>query len=98
MKFELYYCVLIIFFNCIFLLQERSVLNLTSHGLKLKNFPEGPMPEEVERIVLEFHLLDFAGCSLTMLDAPLLSAFVERWHPETSSFHLPFGGDDGNSG
>ena len=21
----------------------------------------------------------------------LLSTFVERWHPETSSFHLPFG-------
>ncbi|XP_021742877.1 protein MAIN-LIKE 1-like [Chenopodium quinoa] len=22
---------------------------------------------------------------------PLISAFVERWHPETNSFHLPFG-------
>ncbi|XP_058776792.1 protein MAIN-LIKE 1-like [Vicia villosa] len=35
--------------------------------------------------------MDFAGCSLTMLDASLLSAFVDRWHSETSSFHLPFG-------
>ncbi|XP_058734138.1 protein MAIN-LIKE 2-like [Vicia villosa] len=34
--------------------------------------------------------MDFAGCSLTMLDASLLSAFVERWHPETSSFHHLF--------
>ncbi|XP_050233243.1 protein MAIN-LIKE 1-like [Mercurialis annua] len=25
------------------------------------------------------------------LDIPLLSAFVERWHPDTNSFHLPFG-------
>lgn len=25
------------------------------------------------------------------LDSPLISAFIERWHPETSSFHLPFG-------
>ncbi|XP_050223492.1 protein MAIN-LIKE 1-like [Mercurialis annua] len=25
------------------------------------------------------------------LDIPLLSAFVERWQPDTSSFHLPFG-------
>ncbi|XP_073223572.1 protein MAINTENANCE OF MERISTEMS-like [Cicer arietinum] len=26
-----------------------------------------------------------------MADAGLISAFVERWHRETSSFHLPFG-------
>jgi len=24
-------------------------------------------------------------------DAPLIAAFVERWHPETNSFHMPFG-------
>ncbi|XP_058734224.1 protein MAIN-LIKE 1-like [Vicia villosa] len=49
------------------------------------------MPEKMRRIVQDFHLMDFAGCSLTMLDASLLLAFVERWHPKTSSFHLPFG-------
>ncbi|XP_058741837.1 protein MAIN-LIKE 1-like [Vicia villosa] len=70
--------------------EERPVLKVTSHGLKLKNFPERPMSEQVARIVRDFHLLDFDGCSLTMLDAPLLSTFVERWHPETPSFHLPF--------
>ncbi|XP_058755208.1 protein MAIN-LIKE 2-like [Vicia villosa] len=64
--------------------EERPVLKVTSHGSKLKNFPERPMPEEVARIVQEFHLLDFAGCSLTMLDAPLLSAFVERWDQATT--------------
>ncbi|XP_058759212.1 protein MAIN-LIKE 1-like [Vicia villosa] len=71
--------------------REHSVLKLTSHGSKLKNFLEGQMPEEVAGIVREFHLLVFFGCSLTMLDAPLLSTFIERWHPETSTFHLPFG-------
>ncbi len=25
------------------------------------------------------------------LDMPLISAFVERWQPETNTFHLPFG-------
>jgi len=25
------------------------------------------------------------------LDVPLLCAFIERWQPDTSSFHLPFG-------
>ncbi|XP_058786423.1 uncharacterized protein LOC131661034 [Vicia villosa] len=71
--------------------EERPVLKLTSHGSKLKNFPERPMIEQVARIVRDFHLMEFAICSLTMLDAPLLSAFLEIWHLETSSFHLSFG-------
>ncbi|XP_058784748.1 protein MAIN-LIKE 1-like [Vicia villosa] len=71
--------------------EERPVLKVTSHGSKLKNFPERPMSDEVARIVREFLLLDFVECFMTMLDAPLLSAFIERWHPETSSFHLPLG-------
>ncbi|XP_021854018.2 protein MAINTENANCE OF MERISTEMS-like [Spinacia oleracea] len=25
------------------------------------------------------------------IDAPLISAFVERWQPDTNTFHLPFG-------
>ncbi|XP_057250660.1 protein MAIN-LIKE 1-like [Beta vulgaris subsp. vulgaris] len=30
-------------------------------------------------------------CMFPHHNAPLISAFVERWHPETNSFHLPFG-------
>ncbi|CAI8603504.1 unnamed protein product [Vicia faba] len=66
-------------------------MKITSHGSKSKNFHESPMPEEVKTIVRDFHLLEFVECSLTMLNAFLLSAFVERWHPEISSFHLSFG-------
>jgi len=29
--------------------------------------------------------------SYNMIDHSLICAFVERWHEETSSFHLPFG-------
>ncbi|GAU30353.1 hypothetical protein TSUD_57640 [Trifolium subterraneum] len=44
---------------------------------------EGPKPE------LRIASL---GTKLTgWVDPQLLSAFTERWHPETSSFHMPFG-------
>lgn len=49
------------------------------------------MLEQASSIVRDFELLNFFDCSLTMLDAPLLTAFVERWHKKTSSFHLLFG-------
>lgn len=29
-------------------------------------------------------------CNYPHVDAAMLIAFVERWHPETSSFHFPF--------
>jgi len=29
--------------------------------------------------------------SYSLIDHSLICAFVERWHEETSSFHLPFG-------
>ncbi|XP_074277498.1 protein MAINTENANCE OF MERISTEMS-like [Silene latifolia] len=31
-------------------------------------------------------------CFTTGLDDNLLSAFIERWHPDTNTFHMPFGG------
>lgn len=64
---------------------------MTSHASKLKDFPKIPMPEQVSRIVRDFELLDFSHCSITVLDAPLLTTFVKRWNKETSSFHLSFG-------
>lgn len=64
---------------------------VTSHGSKMKDFLNILMPEQVNWIIQDFQVLDFAHCSLTMLDIPLLSTFVERWHEETSSFHLLFG-------
>ncbi|XP_021742236.1 protein MAINTENANCE OF MERISTEMS-like [Chenopodium quinoa] len=31
------------------------------------------------------------SCMFKHIDMPLISAFVERWQPDTNSFHLPFG-------
>ncbi|XP_057435117.1 protein MAIN-LIKE 1-like [Lotus japonicus] len=36
-------------------------------------------------------LLPFLTCNFPSVDKTMLTAFVERWQPETSSFHMPFG-------
>ncbi|XP_057427119.1 protein MAIN-LIKE 2-like [Lotus japonicus] len=36
-------------------------------------------------------LLPLLTCNLPSVDKTMLSVFVERWQPETSSFHMPFG-------
>lgn len=66
-------------------------MKVTSQESKLKGFPKTLMPKEIIHIVGDFEFFDFAYCSLTMLDAPLLTTFIKRWHKETSSFHLLFG-------
>nr|XP_027191564.1 protein MAIN-LIKE 1-like isoform X1 [Cicer arietinum] len=49
------------------------------------------MPALVEHWIQESGLMHLSSSYLTMVDVGLISAFVERWHKETSSFHLPFG-------
>ena len=36
-------------------------------------------------------LLGLVHCSYRFTDKILVSGFVERWKPETNTFHLPFG-------
>nr|XP_027186978.1 protein MAIN-LIKE 2-like [Cicer arietinum] len=71
--------------------EDRGPLKVITHGLKLKKFSEVPVPHPVERWIRESGLLPLSSAYLTMVDAGLVSAFIERWHRETSSFHLPFG-------
>ena len=46
---------------------------------------------DIGRIVSASGLLELPRLSYTHIDAPLVSAFVERWQPDTNSFHMPFG-------
>ncbi|XP_073219741.1 uncharacterized protein [Cicer arietinum] len=71
--------------------EDRGPLKVITHGLKLKKFSEVPVPHPVEHWIRESGLLPLFSAYLTMADAGLISAFIERWHRETSSFHLPFG-------
>ncbi|KAH1238720.1 putative isoprenylcysteine alpha-carbonyl methylesterase ICMEL1 [Glycine max] len=69
--------------------QERPDLKLVSHGRKLTLIGR-PVPE-IEGLVAATGLSPLIDCSVITGDPGLISAFVERWHNETSTFHLPVG-------
>ena len=69
--------------------QERPELKLSSHRRKVQKFGR-PAPK-IEDIVAATGLSPLTACSLNTSDRGLIYAFAERWHKETSSFHLPIG-------
>ena len=79
------------FINCLFIytsIQERPELKLSSHGTVQKFGRPAP---EIEGLVAATRLSPMIACSVDTSDQGLISTFVERWHKETSSFHLPVG-------
>ena len=70
-------------------MQERIELKLASHGRKVEKFGR-PTPK-IEGIMVVTGLSSLITCSLETSDTGLLFAFAERWHKETSSFHLSVG-------
>ncbi|XP_006589925.2 uncharacterized protein [Glycine max] len=68
---------------------ERPALKLSFHGKKVEKFGR-PAPE-IEGLVAATRLSPLIACSLNIGDQGLISAFAERWHKETSSFHLLVG-------
>ncbi|KAL5142163.1 Protein MAIN-LIKE 1 [Glycine soja] len=69
--------------------QERPDLKLVSHGRKVTLIGR-PVPE-IEGLVAATGLSPLIDCSVITGDPGLIFAFVERWHSETSTFHLPVG-------
>ena len=64
-------------------------MKLSSHGRKLQKLGR-PVPI-IEGLVASTGLSPLIACSVDTGDRRLISSFVERWHGETSSFHLPVG-------
>ncbi|KAL5166315.1 Protein MAIN-LIKE 1 [Glycine soja] len=69
--------------------QKHTKLKLAFHGRKVKKFERPTL--EIEGIVAATGLSSLITCSLDTGDRGLLYAFAEKWHKETSSFHLPIG-------
>ncbi|KAH1241622.1 Protein MAIN-LIKE 1 [Glycine max] len=68
---------------------ERPELKLSSHGRKVHSL--GRPVLAIEGLIASTGLSPLIACSVDTGDRGLLSAFVDRWHRETSSFHLPMG-------
>ncbi|XP_028223595.1 uncharacterized protein LOC114405149 [Glycine soja] len=68
---------------------ERPGLKLVSHGRKVDKFGR-PAPE-IEGMIAATGSSPLIRCSVITTDPGLISAFVERWHRETSTFHLLVG-------
>jgi len=70
-------------------IQDRPELKLSSQGRKVQKIGR-PAPE-IEGLVAATRLSPLIACSVDTGDRGLISTFVERWHRETSSFHLLMG-------
>jgi hypothetical protein len=66
-------------------------LKIASLGKKMSKW----IPEQHPKIIAGWldtsRLSPLEHTSLKMVDPQLISTFVERWHLETSSFHMSFG-------
>ncbi|KAL5138073.1 Protein MAINTENANCE OF MERISTEMS [Glycine soja] len=67
--------------------EERPKWKLSSHRRKVHSLGR-PVPA-IEGLVVGTGLSPLIACSVDTSNRGLLSAFVERWLRETSSFHLP---------
>lgn len=73
--------------------EDRSPLNVAAHRLKLRKLVNSKpsMPPEIEKFVQASSLCSLLYCSFPIVNNALISVFAERWHRDTSSFHLPIG-------
>ena len=64
-------------------------MKLAFHGRKVEKF--GSPALEIEGLVVAIELTPLIACSVDTGDRGDISAFFEKWHKETSSFHPPVG-------
>ncbi|KAJ1416906.1 Aminotransferase-like, plant mobile domain [Sesbania bispinosa] len=71
----------------LFMAGDQGTLKVVTHFRKLKK----PENNYIKDIVDDSDLAPLVEGTHSLVDRSLLSAFTERWHRETSNFHLPVG-------
>ncbi|XP_058784886.1 protein MAIN-LIKE 1-like [Vicia villosa] len=71
--------------------RPKTTIKVAAHGSKLIGCVPQMLPRVMNDWLVASGLSSLQHTSLYRVDTHLLSAFVERWHPETSSFHMSFG-------
>ena len=64
-------------------------MKLSSYGRKVQKFRRPAA--KIEGLIVSTGLSPLIACSLDTSNRGLILTFAERWHKETSSFHLPVG-------
>ncbi|XP_057452289.1 protein MAIN-LIKE 1-like [Lotus japonicus] len=59
--------------------------------LRLPHIPLNGVPRQIEQYVRLAGFYEAGLCGSIKQDKVLISALVERWRPETHTFHMPFG-------
>lgn len=70
---------------------DRGPLKCINHWSKLNLWNLDDECDAVCSRVKKSGLVNLAKFSYRYTDRVLVSAFIERWHPETNTFHFPFG-------
>ena len=66
-------------------------MKLVNHGAKLHLWEVDAERSRISETVQRSGLALLISCSHRVASRSMLSAFCERWQPETTTFHLPFG-------
>ncbi|XP_052189823.1 protein MAIN-LIKE 1-like [Diospyros lotus] len=70
--------------------EERGVLKCNSHGQRIPDWPLANQ-QRIYDIVVRSQLVPLIESTYRFVNPTVVSAFSERWQPETNTFHLPFG-------
>src|ERR1044072_4659479 len=70
---------------------RRGDLKVHPHGRAFGNSSTYPKNKIIEQALKDSGLEPLLNCNPPIVSQTIVTTFVERWHPETSSFHKPFG-------